>query len=170
MDTASRDYITCSDMAEVSTQMAHNRYWKRVQASCRLSKGSLWMEAQQKRISESCQGMWGHDQECIRAEQKHTLYEDHNSFEMWKMAIRTDQLFCIAKATGFKIHTRESEAETDGRTRALALSLKQYHIHYYRLYKKGTVKAMVGLQGMYTSNAFWCFSVSSSIGLKSFCP
>ena len=68
MDTASTDCISCSDTDQMSVQTACKRYQKKVQASCRLSKGSLWMEAQLKRISENCQDVWGHDYECVRAE------------------------------------------------------------------------------------------------------
>ena len=35
-----------------SAQTAYRKYLKRVWASCRLSKGSLWMKAQLKRISD----------------------------------------------------------------------------------------------------------------------
>ena len=77
--------------------------YQKVQASCRLSKGSLWTEAQLKRIGNSCQYVWGHDHKSIRTEQDCGLAGDHNSFEMWKMMVRTDQLLCIAKATGSKI-------------------------------------------------------------------
>ena len=73
---------------------------------------------------------------------------------MCKMMVKTDQLLCIAEATGSKIYTRESEAETDGRTRTLVLSLKQYHVHYYQLYEKGTMRVIVGLQELHTSDAF----------------
>ena len=84
--------------------------------------------------------------------------------------VRTEQLLHIAEATGSRIHTRESEAETDSQVRALVLSLKQYHTHYYRFYAKGTMRAMVGLQGLHTSNAFRHFNVFSSVRLKCFCP
>ena len=86
------------------------------------------------------------------------------------MTIRTDQLFYIGEATGSKIHTRELEVETDGRMRTLVLSLKQYHVQFYQFYEKGTMRAMVGLQGLHTINAFWCSNVSSRVELKSFCP
>ena len=92
------------------------------------------METQQKRINDSHHDMWGNDHKIIRTEWKCTLAEDHTSFEMWKMTTRTDQLFCITEATGSKIYTRESEAETYGKPKALVLSLKQYHTHYYRFY------------------------------------
>ena len=88
---------------------------------------------------------------------------------MQKMMVRTDQLLCIAKATGSKIYTRESEAETHGRVKNLVLSLKQYHAHYYQFYEKATTRATVGLQGLHTSDAFWCSNVSASVGLISFC-
>ena len=86
------------------------------------------------------------------------------------MVITTDQLLSIAKATGSKIHTRESEAESDSRVGTLVLSLKkQYNAQYYRFYEKGTTRAMVGLQGLHNSDAFRHSNVSSSIRLKSFC-
>ena len=72
------------------------------------------------------------------------------------MTTRADQLLCIAEATGSKTYTRESEAETHGKAKALVLSLKQYHTHYYRFYEKGTTRAMVGLQGLHMSDTFWC--------------
>ena len=86
------------------------------------------------------------------------------------MATRTNQLICIAKATGYTIYTRESEVEAQGLAKALVLSLKQFHAHYYRLYKKGTTRSMVGLQGLCSSDAFWHLNMSASMGLKSFCP
>ena len=146
------------------------RYWKRVWAPCRQSKGSLWTEAQLKRINKSCQDVRGHDQECVRAEQNHTLAEDCNSFEMQKMAIRTNQLLCITVANGSRVHTSELESETHGRAKTQVLSLKQYHAHYYQFYEKGTTRAMVGLKGLLMCDAFWHSNVSTSVGLKSFCP
>ena len=75
--------------------------------------------------------MWEYDHESLRTEQKCALVEDCNSFEMWKMMDRTDQLLCIIEATGSKIYTRELVAKTNGRARTLVLLLKQYHAHYY---------------------------------------
>ena len=98
--------------------------------------------------------MWGHDYKIIRAKQKHVLADDHTSFEMRSMATRTDQLCHIAEATGSKIYTRESEAEDQSLAKALVLSLKQFHAHYYSLYKKGATRAMVGFQGLHSSDAF----------------
>ena len=123
------------------------------------------MEAQLKRVSENCQDMWGHNHECVRAEWKcnHALLTaancplhlgGHNSLEMQSMMIITDQLLYIAEATSPKIHTRESEVETDGRVRTLVLSLKQYHAHYYWCYEKDTMRVIVGLQGLHTSDSF----------------
>ena len=168
LGTASRDCISCSDTDEVSVQTACKKYWKRVQASCRLSKGSLWMEAQLKRISDSCQDVWGHNHKSIRTEQDHTLVEDCNSSEMWKMMVRTDQLLCIAEATGYKIYTRDLEAGAHGRSKTQVLLLKQYH--YYQYHERGITRAMVGLQGLRLSDTFWHSNVSASVGLKLFCP
>ena len=84
------------------------------------------------------------------------------------MASCTDQLLCIAEAAGSKIYTRESEMGTCSPAKALVLSLKQFYAHFYRLYEKGTTRAMVGLQGLHSSNAFWWPNISVSMGLKSF--
>ena len=54
-----------------------------------------------------------------------------------------DQLLHIAEDTGSKIYTRESEAGTHSQAKALVLSLKQYHTHYFKFYKKGTTGEMV---------------------------
>ena len=102
-------------------------------------------------------------------EQMSTL-EDHNSFQMCKMTVKMDQLLCIAEANASKVYTQDLEAEANGWAKALLLILKQYHAHYYWLYKKGTVMAMVGLQGLHPGDGFRCSNVSSSVGLKLFCP
>ena len=86
---------------------------KRVRVSCKLSKGSDWMEAEMKRIRDSHQDVWGHDHKIVRTKQKCALADDH-SLEMRGMATRTDQILCIAEATGSKIYTRESKAEAQG--------------------------------------------------------
>ena len=123
-----------------------------------------------KEFGDSHQDIWGHDHKIVRTEQKCTLAEDCTSFEMKRMMTRTDQLVCIAEATGSKIYTRESEAGTSGSAKALVvLSLKQFHVHFYRLYEKGTTRAMVSLQGLHSSNAFWHPNVLASMGHKSFC-
>ena len=90
-----------------------------------------------KRIGDSHQDAGGHVHNIVRTELKCALVEDHTSSEMRRMTTRTDQLLHIAEATHFKIYTRESEAGTCGLAKALVLSLKQFHAHYYRLYKKG---------------------------------
>ena len=149
---------------------ALKKYRKRVRASCKLSKGIDWMETQMNRIQDSHQDMWGHDNKIIRTKWKCTLVDDCISFKMRGMSIRTNQLLCIAKAMGSEIYTRESEAEARGLAKALVLSLKQFHADYYRLYEKGTTRAMVSLQGLHLSNAFQYSNMSASVGQKSFCP
>ena len=130
---------------KMSMRTVHKKYRKRVWASCRLSKGSLWMEAQLNRINDKHQHMWEHDHESVRTENKCALVEDHNSFEMWKTMVRTSQLLGITEAIGSKICTRELKAKTHDRAKTLVLLLKQYHAHYYQFYEKGTTRAMVGL-------------------------
>ena len=123
-----------------------------------------------KRIKDSHQDVWGQDHKIIRTKRKCILADDHTSFEMRRMPTRTDQLLHIDEATGSKICTRESEVEVQGPTRALVLSLKQFHAHYYRLYEKGTTRAMVGIQALHSRDAFWHSNVFASMGQKSFCP
>ena len=161
--------LMCLDTDEVIIWNARKKYWKRVQASCSLHKSSLWNEAQLKRIGDSCQAIWGNDHEAVRTEWDHALAEDCNSFEMHMMMVRTDQLLCIAMATNSQIYTRDLEAKAHGRVKTPVLLLKQYYTHYYQFYEKGTTRAMVGLQGLHSSDAFRCSNVSSSMGLKSFC-
>ena len=128
--TSSGDCLSCSDTDEVSVQTACKKYRKRVRASCKLSKDSDWMETQMKRIGNIHQDVWGHDHKSVRAKYKCALSDDCISFKMRGMATRTNQLICIAEATGFKIYTRESKAEAQGLVKALVLSLKQFHAHY----------------------------------------
>ena len=151
-------------------RMVHKKYRKRIRASCKLSKGMDWTDVQLKRIEGGHQDVWGHNHEIIRVKQNCTLMDDHTYFEMRWIATRTGQLIHIAKATGSKIYTRESEAQTQGLPKALVLSLKQFHAHYYRLYEKGTTRAMVGLQGLHSSDAFWHLNMLASVGPKSFSP
>ena len=73
-------------------------------------------------------------------------------------------------ATDSQIYTRDSEAKAHCWAKTLVLLLKQCHACYYCFYEKGMTRAMVGLQGLHLSDAFRCYSMSSSVGLKSFCP
>ena len=86
------------------------------------------------------------------------------------MAVQTNQLLRIAKATVSKIYNRDSEAETHGRVKALVLLLKQHHAYYYRFYEKGTIRAMVGLSRLHSGNTFRHSNVSAGVRLKLFCP
>ena len=170
MESASGDCIMCSDTDEVTVRTACKKYRKRVQTYCSLDKGSLWSEVQAKQIWNSCHAMWTHDHEIIRTEQDCALEEDHNSFEMLKMMVRTDQLLWIAEVMNLKIYTQESEVKAHSQAKTWVFSLKHYHAHYYWLYEKGTTRGMVGLQGLHSSDAFRPFNVSSSVGLKLYCP
>ena len=90
--------------------------------------------------------------------------------QMRWMATRTDQLVHIAKLLAPKFTPRESEVGAQDLVKAFILSLKQFHAHYYRLYEKGTTRAMMGLQGLHSSDAFWCLNMSARVCLKSFYP
>ena len=80
--------------------------------------------------------MWGHNHESVQTELDCALAEDHNSFEMCRMMVRTDQLLCIAVATDSQIYTRDSKVKAHGQAETLVLLLKQYHAHYYHLYER----------------------------------
>ena len=69
LDTASGDCLSCFDTDDVSVWTAQRKYIKRVRESCKLSKGSDWMEMQMKRIRDSCQDVWGLDHKIVRTEQ-----------------------------------------------------------------------------------------------------
>ena len=118
-------------------RMACKKYRKRVKVSYKSSKGMGWMDEQMKRTEGGHQGVWGHNHEIIKAEQKHTLADDCTSFDMRQMTTRTYQLIHISKATGSEIYTRGSEVGSQGLAKALVLSLKLFHAQYYRLYEKG---------------------------------
>ena len=161
----------CSDTEEATVKSAHNTFHKTVWPSCRLTKQDLWKEAQLEKIGDSCQTVWGSDYKVVKTEQDCTLNENHSSFEMNKIMVWTDQLLQIKYVTNTKnIHPRKYEAEVYGRKKTLLQSLKQFHTHFYQLYKKSTTCTMVSLQGLHLGKAFRCPNISASVGLKLFCP
>ena len=146
---------------------------KRVWASCRLSKGTLWTEIQLKWISDSHQDVWGHDhEEHVRTEQEtHSCgrpqlpWDAKNGGQDWPKCSTSLRLL----APKFTLKSWRPKSMAGKRT--LVLLLKQHHTHYYQFYDKGTTMPMVGLQGLHMSDAFCqCSNVSASLGLKSFCP
>ena len=112
----------------------------------------------------------GPDHMIVQSEWKHTLAEDCTAFEMRRMTTRTDQLICIVDATGSKEYTRKSEVGAHRPAKALVLSLKLFHTYFYWLHKKGTTRAMVGLQGLHSSDTLWHLNILANVGHKSFCP
>ena len=147
-ESAIRDCLTCSDTEEAAINSTCKWFWKKVQASCNIVKVCLWSEAQMKWIGDSCHAVWRVTMKSSR--QQLTLEEDCNSFEVNKMMVRTDQLLQIKEVTHLKIHPCESKAGVQGRKKTLVQSLKEFHAHFYWLYKK----AMVSLQGLHLGNAF----------------
>ena len=91
--SATEDFLMCSDTDEAAIKSAHKKFWKKVQASCSNTKGYLWLEAQQKQISNSCRAVWESDYGVVKTEWELVLKEDHHSFEVNKMKDRTEQLF-----------------------------------------------------------------------------
>ena len=138
LESASRDCLTCLDTEEVTIRTTGKRFKKKFQASSSITRGCLWYEAQQKQIVDSHQAVWGTDHEIIQTEQELTLEEDHTSFEVNKMTIRTDQLLQIKEATHLKTHWWESQAKVHGWKKTLMQSLKQFHTCFYQLSEKGT--------------------------------
>ena len=170
MDTASGECITSSDTDEVTIQTVEKKYQKRVWASCRLSKGSLWTEGQLKRIGNSYQVVWGHNHESIQAEWDCPLAEDCNSFEMHRMMVRTDQLLHICNSHWLpNLHQRlRDQSPWQGKDSGSVP--ERIWCPLLLFLWKWMTRAMVSLQGLHLSNAFRCFNVSSSVDLKSFCP
>ena len=83
-----------------------------------------------KRMSQSCWAMWGHDHESVQAEQDCALVEDHNSFEMHRMMVRTDQ-DTIQKKSGviyrYKCDRVECDEEyTGGSSRTFGERFKEH--------------------------------------------
>ena len=118
LDTASGDCLSWLNSNDVSVWTTQKRYRKWVRGSCKLSKGSDWMEAQMQRTGDSHQDILGHDVAIVRSEQKCALAKDWDSFEMQEIMVRTDQLLHIVEATDSKVHQRGSEGKTDGRAKS----------------------------------------------------
>ena len=86
------------------------------------------------------------------------------------MTVRTDQLLCIAKATGSKIKLESQRPKSMAGQRLWYCHWKKHHVLFYQFYEKGTTRAMVGLQGLHRSDTSQHSNVSASVGLKSFFP
>ena len=91
----------------------------------------LPFEVQVRQIKDSCQAIWDSDHEIVQTEWLITLEEDHTSFEVNRMTIRTEQLLGVKEATHSKVYTWDSEAEAHGQKKTLVQSLKQFHAHFY---------------------------------------
>ena len=95
LESASGDCLTCSDTKEVAIRTTQKRLWKKVRASCSIARGCLWSEAQLKQIKDSHQAIWESNHEIVWTEQEMTFREDHTSFKVNKITVRTDQLLQI---------------------------------------------------------------------------
>ena len=93
--SATGDLLSCSDTKEATMNSAHNKFWKKVLASCSITKGCLWSEAQLKWIGESHQAVWESDYEVIKMEWDLALKEDCHSFEINKVMDPTEQLLQV---------------------------------------------------------------------------
>ena len=161
----------CSDTEEAAFNSAYMKFWKKVWASCSVTKRYLWMEGQLRQIGECCHTVWRSNYEVVKTEQDLTLNEDHSSFEVNKMTVQTDQLLWTKEATNAKnINSRGHEAEVYERKKTLVQLLKQFHAHFYWLYEKSMTCTMVSLQGLSLGKAFSYPNISTGMGLKSFCP
>ena len=74
--------LMCSDTKEVTINSTHKKFWKKVWASCNITRGCLWSEAQLKQISNSHQAVWESDYKVIQTEQELILKKDCHSFEV----------------------------------------------------------------------------------------
>ena len=110
-ESVTGDCLTCSDTEEAAVKIAHKTFYKKVQASYRLSRWGLWKVPQMAWIGKSHQAVWGSIFGVVWTEWKLTLDKDYRSFEVNKMTLQTDQLLHIKEATGVKnIYPREPEA------------------------------------------------------------
>ena len=114
------------------------KFWKKVWASCNITKGCLWLEAQLKQIGDSHQAVWESEYEVIRTEQEFTLKENCHSFDS-KQDDRQDWPTTLDQRSHFtlKIHPCKLEARVQGRRKTLVQSLKQFHACFYQLCEKG---------------------------------
>ena len=90
--SATGDCLTCSDTKEAAVNSAHKKFCKKVWASCNITQGCLWLEAQLKWICDSHQAVWESNNEVIKREWEFALKKDHHPFEVNKMMDRTNQL------------------------------------------------------------------------------
>ena len=51
LKSATRDCLMCSDTEEAAVNSACKKFWKKVQVSCNIAKGYLWLEAQLNRLA-----------------------------------------------------------------------------------------------------------------------
>ena len=145
---------------------------KGVRASCKVSKGSDLMETQMKQNqgqSSRHMGPWSQDcKDWVETHSSgglHFLWNETDDDKNWPAT-----LYSWNHRLQHLYHKVRGIAGTHGPAKALVLSLKQFHAHFCRLYKKGTTGAMVGLQGLHSTDTFWHPNVSASMDLKSFCP
>ena len=103
--SASGNCLTCLDTEEVAVRTVWKRFWKKVWSSWSIARGCLWSEAQLKWIQDSHQAVWGSDYEIIKTEWELALMQDHTSFKVNKISVRTYQLLWIKEATHLKIPT-----------------------------------------------------------------
>ena len=143
LDTASRDCLSWSDTDDVSIWTACKKYRKSSKsASCKLSKGSDWMETQMKRIRDSHQNIWGHDHKIVRIRAE--MHSSRGLHFLWNendMMTRTDSAALYSWSYRLQsLYQGSQRLGLSGPVKALVLSLKQFHAHFYRLYEKGTIR------------------------------
>ena len=90
--SATGDFLMCSDIEKTAINSTHKKFQKKVSASCNITKDCLWLEAQLKWIGDSPWAVWESNYEVFKTEWELALKEDHNSFEVNKMMVRTNQL------------------------------------------------------------------------------
>ena len=170
-ESVTGDCLTCSDTEEAVVKIAHKKFHKKVQASCRPSRKGLWKVPQMAWIDKYHQAVWASNFGIVWTEWELALDEAYGSFEVNRMTMWTDQLHLIKEATRVKnIYPWEPEAKAQGRKKILVQSVKQFHVWFYWLYKKGTTYAIVSLQEIYLGDALQHPNGSTGVGVKSFCP
>ena len=147
LESTTGDCLTCSDTEEAAVRSACQKFCKKVQASCRLVRQSLWKVSQMALIGKVirlCRGMTS-----ALSKKSRTLLSRNTlaplRWTRWKFRLtncsksrrqQTQKIFILGSMMPMCM----------GRRKTLVQSLKQFHTYFYQLYKKVMTHAMVSLQ------------------------
>ena len=169
-DTDSRNYISCSDTDECLYDLLPRSTgrgyalpvdWTKAVAGWRLTwKGSMT-------VTRMCGDMTLR----VLEQSENMLFwktTTHLRCEKWLSGLINCSTLPKPLAQKFTLGSQRPQPMAGQRLWYCHLNNTIPTIIYF--YEKGTTRVMVGLQGLHTSNALCCSNVSTSVGLKSFCP